>query len=361
MEFAKSSLAQLVLAICAFITVICTIKTNCNQKSIAVQELQQETNSNNEYLKISLDYGDKLLDVGDFIGAEVEFNKILKKYPDNSDANLGLMKSTILNDTTINLESLKQKLLVLNQRFPTDIHILYLLGSIHSYIDRQKSYNYYKKAINIDPTFAAGYLGLGVLYDLDQNDSKAIEMYEIALEHSDWNITSLNNIGYYYYRLNNFNKSVEILSKTLGISGNMFISYVNLANTYRCLGNIKYSIELQKKSIQIVESKVIENPENSVPYFFYNGESNIHVYNIEMKKAYIYLSHAFNLFLLEDTINAEKYINKFLKTKTPEHEYIFSIIGYDVLKFIEQFDSSSKLGRVFLQYVNSKLNIEEYK
>ncbi len=66
---------------------------------------------------------------------------------------------------------------------------------------------YLKKAVGIEPSFARGYMGLGLLYKEMQQDQKSLEYYKIALKYNDADAEIHNNIASLYFANNNLEKA----------------------------------------------------------------------------------------------------------------------------------------------------------
>ncbi|HUO58139.1 MAG TPA: tetratricopeptide repeat protein [bacterium] len=96
----------------------------------------------------------------------------------------------------------------------------------------QTSFNFLKQALEIDPTFAKAYFGLGYLYSrFDMNDA-AVRMYEMALRFDPAHVDSINNLAMMYYHAGNTDDALDLLQKASGMeSQNADVQY-NLGSIY---------------------------------------------------------------------------------------------------------------------------------
>ena len=96
----------------------------------------------------------------------------------------------------------------------------------------QTSYNFLKQALEIDPTFAKAYFGLGYLYSRFDMDDAAVRMYEMALRFDPAHVDSINNLAMMYYHAGNSDDALDLLQKASTLeSQNADVEY-NLGSIY---------------------------------------------------------------------------------------------------------------------------------
>ncbi len=96
----------------------------------------------------------------------------------------------------------------------------------------QTSFNYLKQALEIDPTYAKAYFGLGYLYSRFAMDDAAVRMYEMALRFDPNHVDSINNLAMMYYHAGNFDDALDLLQKASTLeSQNADVEY-NLGSIY---------------------------------------------------------------------------------------------------------------------------------
>jgi superkiller protein 3 len=99
---------------------------------------------------------------------------------------------------------------------------------LHHY---QSSFNFLRQALEIDPTYAQAYFGLGYLYArFDMNDA-AVRMYEMALRFDPNHIDAMNNLGMMYFHAGNYDDAVELFQKAIAM-GDSADSEYNLGSVY---------------------------------------------------------------------------------------------------------------------------------
>jgi tetratricopeptide (TPR) repeat protein len=96
----------------------------------------------------------------------------------------------------------------------------------------QASYSDLRQALEIDPTFAKAYFGLGYLYSRFDMDDAAVRMYEMALRFDPNHAESMNNLGMMYYHAGNYEDALNLFQKALDLDGNNPDYAYNLGSVY---------------------------------------------------------------------------------------------------------------------------------
>ena len=115
----------------------------------------------------------------------------------------------------------------------------------------QSSFNYLKQALEIDPTFAKAYFGLGYLYSRFAMDDAAVRMYEMALRFDPNHVDSINNLAMMYYHAGNFDDALDLLQKASSLeSQNADVQY-NLGSIYLEKNQTDAALQAFQKAVAI--------------------------------------------------------------------------------------------------------------
>ena len=96
----------------------------------------------------------------------------------------------------------------------------------------QTSFNYLRQALEIDPTYAKAYFGLGYLYARFDMDDAAVRMYEMALRFDPNHVESINNLAMMYFRAGNYDDSIVLFQKAVALDGQNEDYQYNLGRVY---------------------------------------------------------------------------------------------------------------------------------
>lgn len=112
----------------------------------------------------------------------------------------------------------------------------------------QTSFNYLRQALQIDPTYAQAYFGLGFLYArFDMNDA-SIRMYEMALRFDPNHIEAMNNLAMMYFHSGNYDDALELIQKSIAMKDSADGEY-NLGSIYLERNQPWEAIEAFKKAV----------------------------------------------------------------------------------------------------------------
>lgn len=99
---------------------------------------------------------------------------------------------------------------------------------LHHY---QTSFINLRKALEIDPTYAQAYFGLGYLYARFEMNDAAVRMYEMALRFDPSHVDSMNNLAMMYFHSGNYDDALELMQKVVATGDNADSEY-NLGSIY---------------------------------------------------------------------------------------------------------------------------------
>jgi Flp pilus assembly protein TadD len=99
---------------------------------------------------------------------------------------------------------------------------------LHHY---QSSFSNLRKALEIDPTYAQAYFGLGYLYARFNMNDAAVRMYEMALRFDPNHVDSMNNLAMMYFHSGNYDDALDLMQKVVATGDNADSEY-NLGSIY---------------------------------------------------------------------------------------------------------------------------------
>ncbi len=102
--------------------------------------------------------------------------------------------------------------------------------------DYPGSFKLLKQCLDVDPTYARAYFGLGYLYSRFKMDDAAVRMYEMALRFDPRHADSVNNLAMMYLKAGNTEDSEYLLKKAVSLDPNDPDFHYNLGNVYLQLG-----------------------------------------------------------------------------------------------------------------------------
>jgi tetratricopeptide (TPR) repeat protein len=112
----------------------------------------------------------------------------------------------------------------------------------------QSSFNYLRQALQIDPTYAQAYFGLGFLYARFEMNDASIRMYEMALRFDPSHIEAMNNLAMMYFHSGNYDDALELIQKSIAMNDSADGEY-NLGSIYLERNQPWEAIEAFKKAV----------------------------------------------------------------------------------------------------------------
>jgi len=109
----------------------------------------------------------------------------------------------------------------------------------------------YRRAIDLEPTSYAAYVGLASAFEHEGNVADAERTYQRAISFRPQDWFGYNNIGNFYYRHADYDKAIANFKMVTQLAPESFAGYVNLAAVYNDTGRYQDSLEPLKKSIAI--------------------------------------------------------------------------------------------------------------
>ncbi len=102
--------------------------------------------------------------------------------------------------------------------------------------DLEKAFDYYRKAILINPMNHSSYINLALIYKKMYKFDEAEKMAEMSLKISPANPFALNNLGIINEIKGEFNKALKNLFEALKVKPDYADAYINLNNVYDAIG-----------------------------------------------------------------------------------------------------------------------------
>ncbi|HVZ81262.1 MAG TPA: tetratricopeptide repeat protein [bacterium] len=128
----------------------------------------------------------------------------------------------------------------------------------------QASFDYLKKALEIDPTYAKAYFALGYLYSRFDMDDPAVRMYKMSLRFDPNNAQVMNNLGMHLKREGNYEEAMPLFQKAVEADGQNADYLYDLGDAYldqsqypEALEHLKRASELKPEDAAIYDDIAI--------------------------------------------------------------------------------------------------------
>jgi tetratricopeptide (TPR) repeat protein len=180
--------------------------------------------------------------------AEEFLKKVIKENPNykNANYNLGLVykqkgehkKSIIFYEKEIQIQ-------------PNYLNAHNNLGIIfHELREFKKAKACYEKLIKIDENYLDGHFNLGKLFQDLEDHKGAINCYNKVIKINPNHVGAHINLGVVYEKLDDYKRSKFFYKKTIEINPNLAKGYYNLGNAYEGLGEFRKAIKFYEKAIE---------------------------------------------------------------------------------------------------------------
>ena len=181
-------------------------------------------------LKESLVFANKCFKNKNFEKAEKLYKKILKKFPNNFDANYFLASIKVQNNNYLDSKIYMEKALSVNPNLPelnNNLGLIYL-----NLNETEKSISFFKKAIELNKNYILAYTNLGMAYVSLKKVPDAKESYLKAIEIDPNNLLANYNLANLFKRLSDHENSETYYKKSIEINPNHLASYNNIMDLY---------------------------------------------------------------------------------------------------------------------------------
>ena len=203
-------------------------------------------NFKNNDLEDRLNFALSYVEKNNLEKASIIYKKILKKYPNNFDANFNLGTIFAKNNKLEKSVELLEKAATINPKLEK---IFNNLGLIYLTLDNtEKALENTKKAIELNPNSSIAYNHLGLINSNLGNIDEAISSYLKSVQINPKNIPVNYNIGNLFKRINDVKNSEKYFVKTLELDPKHLPAYNNLFELYDLSNQNEKLEKLLKKS-----------------------------------------------------------------------------------------------------------------
>jgi arylsulfatase A-like enzyme/Flp pilus assembly protein TadD len=164
--------------------------------------------------------------------AATELKKCLELNPNFDQAMTGLARALYHQGDGAGAKSWVEKALKYN---PQNYRAWYEMGIIQSKTDKVAAVSAYEKALSIQPNFALGHRGLGMLQFQQQNYAEAAKHLARSIELGLVDAKLFNFLGIAYSRTNRERKAIEDYRKALQLDPQLAEAHLNLGYAYEGL------------------------------------------------------------------------------------------------------------------------------
>ncbi|MFC1589999.1 tetratricopeptide repeat protein [Candidatus Omnitrophota bacterium] len=126
------------------------------------------------------------------------------------------------------------------------------LGNVYNNLGRKEdAIGAYKKAIEADPGFADAYNNMGSTYQAIGRNEEALAMYREAIKADPDSPRAYNNLGLLYHNRGKYKEAMHLYNKAIEKDPYFLDAYNNLGSLYGMMGNNEKALALFKKVIGI--------------------------------------------------------------------------------------------------------------
>lgn len=295
----------------------------------------------------NLKLGNSFLDIFHLQDAKNEFEKALSLDPTNIEAHLGLIKSEVFkpilekDPTHYDPEIAEKKLSLILDENSNDKHALAFLGSVYTEIDTKSALDYFNRALAIDPQFSIAYCAVAYIYIKQKKHEDALKMMKIASCFSKWDPFIINNLGYQYLILEQYEKSIEQFEFLLKFYPHFLLGYWNISNAYMMGGNFKLAYKYQSMLIELIENEDIMSQKFNRGNWFFNTEPDkgVNFSGLVEKKCYSYYSIALTCCLLDYKEKTQEFIDRAQKLVIYDKISVKNLLSFNI-DFLQRRDSN---------------------
>ena len=167
-----------------------------------------------------------------WVAAAAELKKCLELNPNFDQAMTGLARALYHQGDAAGAKSWVEKALKYN---PQNYRAWYEMGIIQSKMDKVAAASAYEKALSIQPNFALGQRGLGMLQFQQQNYPDAAKHLARSVDLGLTDAKLFNFLGISYSRTNRQQKAIESYRKALQLDPKLAEAHLNLGFAYEGL------------------------------------------------------------------------------------------------------------------------------
>ena len=121
----------------------------------------------------------------------------------------------------------------------------------------ETSFKLLKQALQMDPTYAKAYFGLGYLYNVFSLEDASVRMYEMSLRFDPEQAASMNNLGMIYYRAGNYEDALYSLKKAVEADPRNGDYHYNLGNVLEDSGKSAEALSCFEKAVSLKPKEAV--------------------------------------------------------------------------------------------------------
>jgi tetratricopeptide (TPR) repeat protein len=261
-----------------------------------------------------LEMGKRLLNIGKPQAAKVEFEKALALDPENTTAELGIIKCDLfipIMEHNYSLEIMEQKVQLLKRNTENHSHAEAFLGNIYQRFNPHEAIRHYDNAIEEDPRNSYAYYGLGTVYEAQGKLDKALDAYREAKDRAAWNPLYLQAEAYVLYQQGQYRRAQAKYNYLVQWEPQYIWAYSDLALINQLLGHTKRADQYQEQLLTLLKDEdLVSMEKNSGVLAFNTRQGPIYLSQATDKLYYVYYNAAWTSYLLGDKENTHQYIQE---------------------------------------------------
>tara|TARA_Y100000741_G_scaffold361617_1_gene345935 strand:- start:1436 stop:3148 length:1713 start_codon:yes stop_codon:yes gene_type:complete len=161
----------------------------------------------------------------------------------------------LLNVKKNNLEKASNIYKKILKKYPNNFDANFNLGTIYAKKNNlEKSVELLEKAASINPKIESIFNNLGLIYLNLGNTDKALEATKKSIKLNSNSSIAYNHLGLIYSNLGNFNESIENYLKSLKLNPNNIPVNYNLGNLFKRVNDIKNSEKYFNQTLKLNEN-----------------------------------------------------------------------------------------------------------
>ncbi len=279
--------------------------------------------------------GNNFLNRGRYDEAKRLFLVVLTADPKNAKAAWGLKKTEAKE--LVSISAFKEAIDLLYQQNPSDAHVNLFLGEFYvATHEPDKAQPYFEQAITQDPKLAEAHFDLAMLYDQRGNINTAKSELSLAIDIAP-TPKYRNELGHIYIKQKHLDAATAEYEKIAEYPA----SALDVAEIYWQRDRLDLALIRQLQAVQwLNDNAVMAKPENQDPWpSKISAEQTITLTKLDEKKSYAYLCLSFTLYLLENTEEAERYIQEMRNLAVARQTDINTIMNADLNTLVQEKSS----------------------
>jgi len=284
--------------------------------------------------------GSDFLNIGRYDEAKKLFVSALATDPKNVKAAWGL-KLTEAKEV-LSLNTFKLAVDALYEQNPSDAYVNLFMGEFFLAIhETGKARPYLEQAINQNPKLAEAHFNLASLYEEQGNFATAKSEISLAIDISRAP-KYRNKLAHIYIAQNHLDAATAEYEKSVDYP----LSAIDVAELYWQRDRFDLALIRQLQAVKWLNDKtVMALPENQDPWAFkVSDEQTITLIKLDEKLTYAYLCLSFTLYFLDNTEEAERYIQEARNLSILRHNDVNTLVTARLDRLVhERYSLSAKV------------------